>query len=327
MRSLSRVGSLAVLLSLVVVAVTATGWAFGQGEGSALDFGQAADWTPGPPPPREKKTQLMMIDVLDVDVPALRADRDEAVPPTVQGFWAKVWGALAQPTRFLSIITTVRRQGLWLYPLGRGDGQGVTRATRVHAYITSLGTSTGEAFDIQIVNDGTAPVRIGGDGIVVEPIKKGSEKRLRAELQEVAARGSGTASFRANAYCLEFKLDPPTQGTMFRVVDSATQQQYRPAREILRASRRLQASGELMPDSDPAEYFHAIRQWAIWVNEQRFTLPTYANAFVERTKKNAKALGVKWSKDLETSLRAAAPHRWDEIVRILGAAGLRVPGA
>lgn len=204
----------------------------------------------------------------------------------------------------------------------------MTRAARVHAYLTSLGTSTGEAFDIQVVNDGPTPVRLAGDGVVVEPIKKGTEKTLRAELQKaVATRGQSVVTSRANAYCLEFKLNPPDQGSMFRVVDGETQKQYGAAREILRASRRLQAANQLQPDSDPKDYFHAIRQWAIWVSEQHFTQAQYRQAFIARTQKNIAAVGAKWTSQMQDALNSLVPHRWDEIVKILRAAGQPVPGA
>jgi hypothetical protein len=38
-------------------------------------------------------------------------------------------------------------------------------------------------------------------------------------------------------------------------------------------------------------------------------------------------MGKKWEKAYEDALRAAVPHRWEEIVKILRAAGQPVPGA
>jgi hypothetical protein len=319
-----------------------------------LDFAHAGEWAPSQSGSRDTNTQLMMIDVLDVEVPGLQVAQAGPFPPGTagtptmrdslpmrdgvdagpsRGVLAALWDSLTRPahTPLARLSSGVR--AVWLEPLGGarwsgpwGAGQGVTRATRVHAYLTSLGNSTGEAFDIQLVNDGTAPVRIGGDGVVVEPVKKGSDTSLRAELQQIASRGSKATSVRANAYCLEFKLKPPERGTMFRVSDQPTQQKFTAAREILRASRRLQDAGALTADSDPREYFHAIRQWAIWVNERSLTLPKYRDAFIERSKKNAEALRRSWSKALEDSLKLLVPHRWDEIAKILREARQPVPG-
>jgi hypothetical protein len=295
---------------------------------SVLDFGQASQWVnASQTPPRDTDTQRMMIDMLDLEVPGSRlADAHRAVPPSVGGFFAQVWTALAQlrgrPWASASSVSP----GFWLDPFSWSGGQGVTRASRVHAYLTSLGTSTGEAFDVQIVNDGTAPIRVGGEGVVVEPIKKGADKSLRAELRQIASGGAGRSSVKANAYCLEFKLKPPEQGNMFTVSTPDVQRQYTAAREILRASSRLQAAGDLAPDSDPRDYFHAIRQWSLWVDEQKFTLAAYRKAFIERSKKNADALRRKWSKDLEDGLTALVPHRWDEITKILREANRPIPG-
>jgi hypothetical protein len=260
----------------------------------------------------------MIIDILDIEVPGtpLVAARRQArgVLSFFTGSWSEATrGAWRRPAA----------SSFTLYPLGAG--QGVTRSTRVHAYLSALGNSSGEAFDIHIVNDGTAPVRIGGDGIVVEPVKKNADGPIRAEIQRVATRQNGVQSVRANAYCLDYKLKPPANGTLFRVVDPKTQDQYRPAREILRASRRLQEAGQLQPDSNPTEYFHSIKQWAIWVDKERFTLAKYQNAFVEHTKKTMAAAGRRWSKQFEDALKAIVPHRWSEITKILVEAKQPVP--
>jgi hypothetical protein len=299
------------------------------GAAPVLDFGQASQWAnPSQAPPRDTDTQRMMIDMLDLEVPGSRvADAHPSVPPSVRGFFAQMWAALMPPAGRRWADASFVARDFWLDPWSWREGQGVTRAARVHAYLTSLGTSTGEAFDVQIVNDGTAPIRVGGDGVVVEPIKKGADKSLRAELQQIASRGSGSSSVKANAYCLEFKLKPPAQGNMFAVSTPDVQRQYTAAREILRASSRLQAAGRLAPDSDPRDYFHAIRQWSMWVDEQKFNLAAYRKAFIERSKKNAEALGRKWSKDLEDGLTALVPHRWDEITKILREANRPIPGA
>jgi hypothetical protein len=317
------------LAALSVMAGGALG-GHAQTSDGVLEFGQAATW-PGAAKrqPRESSTQLMMVDLLSIEVPGQRVARNDVAPPTVRGAFAAIWNSLARGAMSASYASLSGVRSLWLDPLrggGGGGGQGVTRATRVHAYLTSLGNSTGEAFDIQIVNDGNEPIRLDGDGVVVQPVKAGSDNTIRAEIRQAANRSSGAVTSRANAYCLEFKLKPPERGSIFEVSDSATQDQYAPAREILHASRRLQAAGELMPDSEPTDYFHSIRQWAIWTAEQRFTLNTYRTAFIERTKKNVEALGRKWSKDLENSLTAYVPHRWDEITRILREANQPVPG-
>lgn len=290
-----------------------------------LDLGRAEQWTPGRPDRRDRGTQLMIIDILDIEVPGLQAvDAEPGDPPSIRSLWAALW-TRGRESFARGFSARRRAPEVWLYPR-RGGGQ-VTRATRVHAYLSSLGRSHGEAFEIQIINDGPEPIRIGGDGIVVQPVRQGPDKVLRAELQQIATRSAGAVKARANAYCLEFKVNPPEQGTLFEAADESAQKKYTAAREILRASRRLQQDGELEPDSDPAEYFHSIRQWAIWTHEQSFTLPKYTAALIDRTKKSAQALRVQFTREMENALKAAVPHRWSEIVKILRAAGQPVPGA
>jgi hypothetical protein len=320
--------------ALLVCAATATALGQAGADPSAqapLDLGRATQWDSAQrPAAREGSTQRMIIDILDIEIPAGTANQVAHGAP--DGPWTgnpirRLWSALAGPRGGSRAAFSAVRTSLWLYPLRGRLRQGVTRSTRVHAYLSALGTSQGEAFEIHLINDGTAPVRIGGDGVVVEPIKKGADRTLRAEMQKAVVRDTGTRSVRANAYCLEYKLNPPERGTLFRVVEPTTQDQYLPAREILRASRRLQQSGQLEPDSNPSEYFHSIRQWAIWVDEQKFTLPKYRDAFVARTKKNVEALGRKWSRQIEDGLTGLVPHRWDEITKILRDAKQPVPGA
>jgi hypothetical protein len=321
-----------VISALLVFAATAA--ALGQAgtdpsASNALDLGRATQWDPSQrPAAREGSTQRMIIDILDIEVPAgNQVARATPGRPSIGNAIRSLWMAFADPAGGSRGTFNAVRTSFWLYPLRGRLRQGVTRSTRVHAYLSALGTSQGEAFEIRLVNDGNTPIRIGGDGVVVEPIKKGADRSLRAELQKAVLRDTGAMSVKANAYCLEYKLNPPERGTLFRVVEPSTQDQYLPAREILRATRRLQEAGQLEPDSNPSEYFHSIRQWAIWVEEQKFTLPKYRDAFVARTKKNVEALGRKWSRQIEDGLTALVPHRWDEITKILREAKQPVPGA
>ena len=135
--------------------------------------------------------------------------------------------------------------------------------------MTSLGTSTGEAFEIQVVNDGTEPVRLSGS-LVLQPIAKEAHAAVQRQLQRALPRGATTA--RLNAYCLEFLRQPPGPGALFRIAPPEMQKQFAAMRGVLDASRRLRDAGVLQPDSEPKAYFHAIRQWAIWTKAQQFTL-------------------------------------------------------
>lgn len=185
--------------------------------------------------------------------------------------------------------------------------------------VTSLGTSTGEAFEVHIVNDGKTPVEIGGASLILEPIGREVQRRVAAEVKKVAANAKLT--IKMDAYCLEFLKVPPPAGTLFRIAPREVQEQFAPMRRILHAARQLQHTGVLTPDTrDERGYFHAIRQWAIWTKERGFTLDAFRDAFVEHTKKNFEATGQTWTAELGEAIGLAAPHRWNDITRVLQAA-------
>jgi hypothetical protein len=63
-------------------------------------------------------------------------------------------------------------------------------------------------------------------------------------------------------------------------------------------------------------------QWAIWTVEKRFTDRSYAEAFVQQTRKNVEATGTTWSVETEGLVRQLAPGRWRDIQAVLQAARL-----
>lgn len=218
-----------------------------------------------------------------------------------------------------------RNRAVWLAPI---DGPAEARATQkpaelppVRMLLTSLGTSTGEAFQAAIVNDGDKPILIDGMRLVVEPLKRDAARRARSAIQKFQARKPTTV--KMTGYCLEFLRPPPMAGTLFRVVPRRQQQQFDPMRRILEAGQRLRRAGRLTPDSEPTGYYHAIRQWAIWTTEQGFSEGSFTDAFVEHTKKAATASGRAWSSTMEQTLRKAAPGRWRDIQQVLAEAAGR----
>jgi hypothetical protein len=212
---------------------------------------------------------------------------------------------------------------LWLEPL---DQMAQTRGPRrtggrppVRMLLTSLGTSTGEAFQAAIVNDTGRPVLLDGLRLVVEPLKPDTARRARNALQKFQAEKPTTV--KMTGYCLEFLRPPPIAGTLFRVAPQSLQQQFGPMRRILEAGQRLRIEGRLTPDSEPRGYYHAIRQWAIWTTEMGFTEASFGDAFVAHTKKVFTESTRPWTGEVERTLRAAVPGRWADIQQVLAAAG------
>jgi hypothetical protein len=216
------------------------------------------------------------------------------------------------------------RRDVWLAPLSAGVGRDDHATHPVRMVLTSLGTSTGEAFDVQIVNEGLRPVRLSG-AIVLEPIAKASQAAVQRNLQRTARPGAATA--RVDAYCLEFLRQPPSAGTLFRIAPPEIQKKFAPMRNVLNAARRLHDAGLLTPDGDPEAYYHAITNWAIWTKTEQFTLDSFGKAFIEHTKKNVQAAGRPWTQQLEQALHAVVPGRWRDITRVLADAETGIGGA
>ena len=202
-------------------------------------------------------------------------------------------------------------------------GRGST--PNVSAFITSLGTSYGEAFEMKLLNHSGAPVNLVGKGIVVEPLKKKAQKELKKQLDKQVKRlGKNPVTVKLDAYCLEFVRQPPSPGAVFRIASQELQQKFQPMRHVLTASQRLQELGALTPDTEATEYFHSIRQWAIWSKEQGFLdASAFGKAFVEKTKSNFDAAGRPWTGEIEQIVQGLVPNRWKDIDSVLrGAATL-----
>jgi hypothetical protein len=183
---------------------------------------------------------------------------------------------------------------------------------RFEVSVVANGKSSGEAFELQVA-DPTGKVKRARmpEGTVLEPMKRGSA-------QQAPARGGGnTLKQQLTAYCLEFAKLPPETGMLFRLADPATQEKFKPLRSVLKAGRELAASGQLHPDSNPKAYVDSIRQYAVWTKLGNWDQQKFTGMFVERTRKNAEALHVKWTPEMENALRAAAPGRWRDISQVL----------
>jgi hypothetical protein len=220
----------------------------------------------------------------------------------------------------LDLVAPPRRADLSLQPFSHANQRAAGAGPRVLTLLTSLGTSSGEAFQIQVVNDGTQAVTLNGSGIVVEPLRAAVANRLRREIGQLAGRQPVTQ--RLDAYCVEFLRLPPSRGTIFRVASAEVQRTFAPMRRVMQTAYRLQRAGLLKPDSDPVAYFQSIKQWALWARERNFNAGSFSDAFVQHTRKNMEAAGRQWTAADETTVRGIIPGRWADISRILRVAEL-----
>jgi hypothetical protein len=179
----------------------------------------------------------------------------------------------------------------------------------------ATGNASGDAFRMRVFNPGSTPILVNvPDGLVLEPVR-GSVPGATANAQQ----------FNVPGYCVEFAKLPPPAGSVYRIADKATQERLKPVRYILQAARALDK--DLHPDSDPALYAQAIRQYALWSRIENWDQKTFGEKFVERTKKNIVDAKQPWTREMETAIRAVVPNRWQDITRVLAQAGTLMSAA
>jgi hypothetical protein len=178
----------------------------------------------------------------------------------------------------------------------------------------ATGASSGDAFNIQVVDPSGEPVRVvAPDGLVLQPIRQTGN---RAATQAPAAAAADPAS-KVVGYCLEYLKPPPPKDALYQVAPDALQQKYAPMRRILEAGRALVEQGLLKPDSDPAAYATFIQQWALWTKLENWNFSEFAREFVDRTRKNVENMGRQWTPAMDAALKTAAPNRFNDIMAVL----------
>lgn len=181
----------------------------------------------------------------------------------------------------------------------------------VRLAVVATGASTGSVFTVSMVDGAGRDVRVKlPDGIVLQPVV-GSVPKTVARAPRVGA---------LSGYCLDFVKATPSPGTLYQIADRAIQQKFRPYRRVLRAARKLQQMNLLHPDSDPAQYLDAIKQWSLWTRIEKWDLDQFTAKFVERTRKNVEAVKGKWTKAIEELVRQRVPNRWNDIQAVLAEA-------
>ena len=267
---------------------------------------------------REGTVQAMIIEVIfvrstntaqrAVDAPPTLASIGRAVQQALLGFFVRPDVLAMRGSSPSAVARTLPRGG---NAFAQSPGTGARGA--VQTVLTSLGTSTGEAFQIQVLGDG--PFQLGASGLVVEPLKKAVQQEVRNQLTNLASKNPVTANL--NGYCLEFLRQPPSAGTLFRIASPELQRRFAPLRNVLQTAQKLQQAGLLKPDGNPETYFQSIRQWAIWTKEQNFSREGFQRAFIEHAKKNFTAARRQWTNQIEDAVRGVVPHRWEDITLIL----------
>ena len=182
-------------------------------------------------------------------------------------------------------------------------------------YVVANGGPTGEVFQVRVVQPAGGPIEIDGF-VAVEPVAATAEDRAGFE-RELADMAGSKAVKTVAGYCLDQDLLAPLAGTVYRVAPAAKQAAFEPMRRALDAAREIRDAGQLHPDSDPTDYYHSIRQWAVWTIEKGYDREGFLDAFVERTEKNFHDAGQPWSADVAAAVRSYGEGRWTDIAAIL----------
>jgi hypothetical protein len=279
--------------------------------------------------------QVMIIEIRVGNAPGMTVPRGSTAP--ARGFLED----FRQPRTMLAALLSWLRPktGAWLTRAGRwsdeprrpwaieADQQARSQQSPfkkpIQMLLTSLGQSTGQAFDLQVFNGSGNPFRLAPQSLVVQPLKDEARRQVQSGMQRLIGATASPITAKINGYCLEFLKAPPTAGTIFKIASPELQRRFEPMRKIMDASRRVQQ--QLRPDSNPEGYFNSIRQWAMWSVEQKLNEKTFGNAFLEHTKKLVTGQKQPWSKDAEETIKKVTPNRWSDIQRVLAAAGVPVP--
>ena len=195
---------------------------------------------------------------------------------------------------------------------------------QVKLFFVDRGQSSGTSVRMTVVNEGSRPVMIVGDGFVLEPVRL-SERDLKREIERLKGKKSVTVDI--DAYCLDMRKPAPASGMVMRLAPHSRQATMGPVQRIIAATRALYHAKKIQPDSDPVQYRHALLQWAIWTLEQKFNEHTYTQAFINHSRKNIAEAGRQWTPALEKAMRTLAPARWKTIERVFRYAGLPLAGA
>ena len=137
---------------------------------------------------------------------------------------------------------------------------------------------------------------------------------------EAHARSDGITA-TLSGYCLDRELAAPGEGMLYRI--AAPDDQEATAvwlTTLIGASLRIREEGGFSPDSDPDDYYHSIRQWAIWVYAERLDANGFEEALLSHVRKNFAASGQTWTDGTERLVRGLIPNRWSDIQRVIRAA-------
>ena len=181
--------------------------------------------------------------------------------------------------------------------------------------IVSNGKSSGQALELQVLDPSGKVQQVAiPQGMVLEPVTQGSAQPVSQSVPS----GAKFLTRPLTAYCLEFAKLPPEAGMLYRIAPQALQDKYQSIRAVLQAGRESAAARKLHPDNnDLTGYADDILQYAVWSKLDNWGQQKFSEMFIEHTKKNAQAMKVTWTKQMEQAVLNLAPGRWRDISMVL----------
>jgi hypothetical protein len=265
---------------------------------------------PPPPPPQVMPPRSSMILPRNPDL-SIPLEHGEG-PRFRLANWTGSTGGRFQAAAFHTVVASPELPPGTIVRLVPSEAPPAAASDEVSFSIVANGKSSGQAFELQVI-DPTGKVRqiAMPEGVVLQPLRAATTKS--AEVRTVG----NLLTRPLTAYCLDFAKLPPEPGMLYRIAPQALQDKFKPIRSVLRAGRELAENGLLHPDSDPEEYANDIRQYALWSKLENWGEQKFMEMFLEHTKKNAQAMKVKWTKQMEQAVLGLAPGRWRDVSMVL----------
>ena len=224
------------------------------------------------------------------------------------------------------------------------NGETVAGIPNYHYKITGLGTSTGNALQLQIANEGGCPLYfLITDGTIFHP--KGFTERVLTgillggtpnlkDFQKMitmglflrlgasgavgagpVAPGISEATVPLRAYCVELHKLAPHPKTEYKIGDAEDQQKLGVNRPIVdKTFSMVQTHKLLLPGGHSMD---SVIQWSLWAKIEGMEEKKFMEEFTKLVKKNHEAQKKKWDKTAEQQTEQSGRSLWGLVSEVL----------
>ena len=227
------------------------------------------------------------------------------------------------------------------------NGQPLTTGGAVPSYqykITGMGTSTGNALQISVTNQGPCPLYFfvpagtimhpkGFTGRIVGELLLGGVPNLK-DFQKMitfglfirivpagavgagpAAPTGGEVTVPMRSYCVELHKLAPHPKTEYKFGDEGDQEKLGGNRPVLARTLQLWQTRQLA--TDKGHGIDSIIQWSLWAKIEKMGEKEFMDEFMKLVHKNYEAKKQKWNKDAEKQVRTSGQELWKLVQAVL----------